>query len=733
MGLGLSSGLLNPQVFAKDIPPQKDTFTYPGIISLKDATNHHGEVALRLALGNNGTEYGINELHFKIQGKGSLSRTKSYFLEPPDQYTPQHHRLQSHLHPGDFDVMVVWMKEVTEDTIFQARFGEERWRFTLGELLEKGEMNYGKENFLTANFLGYAEVGPLEISSLDIQDTDNFRFAIMADPQGGDPDTSENDAPTRMKIHNAFIEDTVRVINELEPKPVFTMILGDFVDSKGQEGNFLHMEELVNPLVMPILLGIGNHETPYNADFTPAYNMSNLDVFFRSQKRINGLKKILYSFNIGKWHFVVWPDPLRQNFWSTHPHYFDWLENDLQENEHRSVIFLHHVPLHPIGIDPLTSYVEAISVRRLLVDILTKHGNVKYVFSGHVHIPLKASLKTAVEYKGMRMINLPAAGYRPRAFGEADFFGGPEQGVCILDIEDQELTVNFQHVTGEWFTYPKELRKFDDEKFALWFNQPWELTLQPKLVNGDFSQGLKDWHQRYVHHEDKNPSNICEVRQGFAEKQVLYLYCRKRDYDVPGQDRLPQHINRIAQAISLKNMVSPIVKLTYQPHKGHYNPTSLNGFFMWLECYSGSHNVANLIYSVGKAYGNITGGFGSKGRAGTYHFDLPYDDGQWHSVSLSLAKDYSNAHHGKKSFSDLKADRVILYLGTWTVNEGIGQEAGIFIKKVDLINENNPVALSTLKSAQDIWSSKVDHVAGDHQYVSQDMVYPKGLQGKEAP
>lgn len=728
MGMGIGSGLIAPQLMAFEV--NEDGFKYPGIQSLSDATNERGELALRLAFKNQTRKADQSKIRVKVSGKAALSRTKWYFLESPDQTTPRGGESKVNLHPGDTDVFVVWLNDASENSKIAISYGKDTLRFILEELLQKGELGNAPSFSLTVNLLGYLEVGKLDISSLNIPDTNNFRIAIMADPQGGNAFESYSGAPTRIKIHNAFIEDTVQRINELEPKPVFTLILGDFVDDQGEAGHFQKMEELIEPLKMPVLLDVGNHETGYKADFTPGYNMGDLDNFFASQKRVNGTAKILYSFNLGKWHFVVWPDPLRKNFWITHPHYFDWLEHDLEENKDRPVIFMHHVPIHPIGIDPLTTYVESATVKRTLVDILAKHGNVKYVLSGHVHIPLKASLKTAVCYKGMQMINLPAAGFRPRAFGESDFFGGPEQGVCVIDINGDEAEIQFQHVSKEWFTYPKEFPQFDDEKYALWFNQPWELPLEPVIANGDFTNGLDHWHRRFVHHEDENPSNIREIRKAPDGQNGLYLYTRKRDYDVPGQDRLPQHINRIVQAVAIQDLKNPVLKLSYRLHQRHYDPTSLNGFFMWLECYNGPHNVANFIYSPGKVYGSLTNAFGPKRSSPNLHFNLPSETGVWHDVALPIGKDFMSADEDGRVFDQLGADRMLIYFGTWTVNEGIGQEAGVFIKQVALLNSEGEATPTPFKDEGDIWYSHIDHVAGDHKYVEQAEVYPEGLRGE---
>ena len=109
------------------------------------------------------------------------------------------------------------------------------------------------------------------------------------------------------------------------------MVVGDYTDSQGEKENYQAMEKMYSKLKSPLLLEIGNHETRYNMKSEPGYFMDGFSNFFTAQKRLNGLEKLLYSFNIGRYHFVVWPDPLRHNFWENHPHYFEWLERDLEK------------------------------------------------------------------------------------------------------------------------------------------------------------------------------------------------------------------------------------------------------------------------------------------------------------------------------------------------------------------------------------------------------------------
>jgi len=74
------------------------------------------------------------------------------------------------------------------------------------------------------------------------------------------------------------------------------------------------------------------------------------------------------------------------------------------------------------------------------------------------------------------MINLPAAGYRPRAFGEEDFAGGPCQGTTIVTVKGKEANVRFKTVTQEEFTYPWTINDGGPYPYSIYFN---DLQLVP--------------------------------------------------------------------------------------------------------------------------------------------------------------------------------------------------------------------------------------------------------------
>jgi 3',5'-cyclic AMP phosphodiesterase CpdA len=729
LGLSGSAYWLGPKALDGN-PSVIPAHTYPKVKRLSDAVSQEGELIVRVEF-RSALERKLRDLKGKLRvDGGQVLRMKSYFFEAgEDNFVPETASFNSQVSGQQTDVLVVWMDQADEDTQISLDLDELAFSFQLKDLLDQPEISHVVDEVkVTANLLLDKEIGTINLSEVGGNDSlgSDFSFAIMADPQGGDPE-EEGNWPTRMKIHNAWIEDSIRRTNELDPQPAFTLVLGDIVDSQGQMANFVQMNDYLKRLNSPVLYAIGNHETRYRSEFTPGYNMEAFANYFAAQKALNGMELMLYSFDLGAWHFVVWPDPLRNNFWETHPHYFDWLERDLEKNREKPTFFFQHVPSHPIGINPLINYAESVAVKRTLLDILAQHGNVKYVFSGHVHIPVKASFKTAVTYRGMKMINLPAAGYRPRGFGEEDFAGGPCQGVAVVDVNGKNADVRFRTVTQEEFQYPETLPVFEEEKYALWLNYKWQLPASEQLIDGNFEQGLKGWTKRFVYTEDENPSNICEVRPVYDRPgfHALYLYNRKRGYDIPGQDRLPQTINRIAQAVQWQTGDQPLLKLKYQVDGKNTDLDGWCGAYVQVEAFSKSFRKMSLVYWTGMAYTGL-GSREEKELADNIHLKLTDEPNVWHKAELNLASDFSN--NSQKNFDTLNADRLVVTLGVWTINDGGAYPYGIYFDDLELssspsiqmVSRSGNKKVDPKPNEETWWLNKYTpftHVAGEHRYI----------------
>ena len=720
IGLGSSGVVMTEKLLAEKSASTE--YSYGRITSLDQAKTKEGLINIRLEFKSN-IPATISSGRGKITvSKGKINRMKEYFFEEGEDL----------LDGGDYDISVsngktdiiaIWIEDAKLNTTIQIKDKKGKAGFALEELVKNHEISLEPGNLqVTANFLLDKEIAEIKPEDFGAKDPgDDFKFVVMADPQGGDPE-EEGNHPTRMKIHNAWAEESVKQSNLM--KPAATLILGDIVDGQGQSLNFIQMARYFEKLDSPILYAVGNHETKYKSVFTPGYNMEAFNNYFEAQKKVNGLELMLYSFNLGNWHFIVWPDPLRKNFWETHPHYFDWLENDLEKYKEKPTVFFQHVPSHPIGINPLINYAESVDVKRLLLHILSKHGNVRYNFSGHVHIPVKASFKTAVSFDGINMINLPPAGYRPRAFGEQDFNGGPCQGILVLEFKDDESRAIYRTVTEEEYIYPKILPEFEKKKYKLWLNHKWELPATDLMENGRFKNGLSGWTGRYIYTEDEDPSNIRESRIENG-KSALYLYARKRGFDIPGQDRLPQTINRVCQAVQLKSDGFPAINFSYKIDKKS-DMEGWCGAYLWIEGFKGSFKMLNLIYSTGIAYSGIGGKFHQSEFTKNMHLGLADEPDKWHKVSLNPAKDHEA--NSEKKYGELALDRLVINLGVWTVNDGGNFPYGIYFTDFNLNYLQNSGQSSmvngqkiVLKPENKIWwlgkYFPFKHIAGEHRYI----------------
>lgn len=726
-GMGASAAVMGSQV-AKANSGLPD-YSYGKISSLDEAKNDEGLIALRVSFSSKDS-YLKEVFKGNIQvTDGELVHSKAFHFEnDDDQYHPQGEELQ--VLPGNLneDVMALWIKDASNNTSVQIQGKLGSVQFKLKELIQNTEAkgSVGEINW-SANLLLYKEIGEIDPKDVGInRQNKNFNFVILGDPQGGDPFKGKQKLATRMRIHNAFLEESIDLVGRLNCDPQFAIAVGDITDGWGAQEDFEQMNAYMKELRMPVLYSIGNHETLLRSKFTPGYNMEAFNHYFSAQKQINGLDKLLYSFNVGEWHFIVWPDPLRPGFWETHPHYFDWLERDLEKYKDKPTMIFQHVHLHPIGITPLINYAESVPVKKELLKIYTEHGNVKYVFSGHVHIPLKASFKTAVTINGTNFINLPVAGYRPRAFGEADYHGGPSQGVAIVEVNGKEIDVTYKTVTEEEYLYPKKFPEFKTELYSLWFSEKWEIPAQKEIVNGSFEKGLKGWGKRYIYMEDNQPANICEIRKINAKSpNALYLFNRIRGYMAPGQDRWPQDINRIHQAVLVDPKANPGLTFFYKIDADNSVMDDLCGGYVWIEGFSGTTKQFNLMYSISTVWANIGGNQGLLREVDPIQLELTDRVKGWNAVVLNFADDFNRFTQGR-TYKDAGIDRIVINLGVWNGNDGTEKPFGIYfdeLKTVTNIESKSmvngyPVIEKPVEKRW--WRNKITpnrNIAGEHRYI----------------
>jgi hypothetical protein len=261
----------------------ESVYSYGRISSLEDALTQEGLINVRLEFQSGSSEI-IQSSKSKISiSKGELARTKDYFFEESEDI----------LDGSEFDISVsnqkrdiiaIWINDATPETMVQIKNRNGKAAFTLQQIVTDPEIVLEIDQLqITVNLLLDREIGELNLSDIKISDPGNeFRIAVLADPQGGDP-AEEGNHPTRMKIHNAWVEESIRQTNIVNP--LLTLILGDIVDGQGQQRNFIQMADFFKNLESPVLYAIGNHETRYRSVFTPGYNMDAFNNYFDAQKK----------------------------------------------------------------------------------------------------------------------------------------------------------------------------------------------------------------------------------------------------------------------------------------------------------------------------------------------------------------------------------------------------------------------------------------------------------------
>ncbi|NJM94260.1 MAG: hypothetical protein HC842_06000 [Cytophagales bacterium] len=297
ISLGTTAALVGSAALAQG---EADFFTYqyPQPSKIADMLNEEGHLGLRIALSGPGRAK--RQTQIKIQVKGAqVDRVKSYLLEPEDRLKGSTTIQAHHAGNSDADIWVYWLKGASENTVISIK-GEHKSSFMLSQLLNQPEVVVTtNEVALRISPLLYHEVGAIDPASVGISaQGDSFSFVALADPQGGDP-AALPEPRTRMKIHNAFIEDTVEMINALNISPAFAICIGDVCDGWGHERDLAQMNQYLGKIKSPLLYTIGNHETKLGSDWGPGYNMAPLANYLAAQKALNGLEKCSIHLTLG--------------------------------------------------------------------------------------------------------------------------------------------------------------------------------------------------------------------------------------------------------------------------------------------------------------------------------------------------------------------------------------------------------------------------------------------------
>lgn len=368
--------------------------------------------------------------------------------------------------------------------------------------------------------------------------TGRFRFAIIADSQVGHAD----DPGTVGKNAAETLRTAIEEINSMEPATAFVCHLGDVVNVPDQD-SFENFYNLVRPYRGLHVVVHGNHDT------SPPYTE-----FRQLVKRLNGIESVYYSFDAGDWHFVVLPANTEFGNYAdleVNKPMMDWLRADLEANKNRPTVVFIHIHLMPMGLTQLEWYTYTPGFKRELIDALARWGNVKWLFSGHVHNGIKVSSKTAWTYRGINFLTIPTI-TASRPYGEEfpQFAEGARRGgfYAIVDVDGDTLTVRGRLAgVADEYVFADSFQPFTPEKDIRLLTRSIDLPPKPVLENPDFEEGLHGWYTcpRYVCDGETGYLNEWRMKHKRSGAYSAYLYA------IPmGIDWLQDEYNELFQIVA---------------------------------------------------------------------------------------------------------------------------------------------------------------------------------------
>jgi hypothetical protein len=528
---------------------------------------------------------------------------------------------------------------------------------------------------------------------------DKFTFAIIADSQVG-----HADGQGLSKTVKQNLIDTIEELNTHKPEVKFTVHLGDLVnvpDVKSFDNWFERVSEFKNPHVTVH----GNHDT------IPPYTR-----FRDYQEKLNGIRSVYYSFDAGKWHFVVMPANTEfgnyDNLEVTGP-MLQWLRKDLERNRHRPTVILMHLHFMPQGLSQLEWYSHSQQLKRELLDIFTRYGNVKYYFNGHVHNGIKVTMKTAWTYKGINFMTLPS-GTAPRPFGEEypEFIDGLDKGgyYSIIDINGDKLTVKsrLSGVDAE-FIYPQRFKEFSEAKDLRCLTRAIDLPSNPALVNGNFEDSIKGWYYpyRYICDKEAGFQNEWRMKHRLDGRHAAYVYAKPM-----GKHWLQDEYNEFYQIVDAPK-TSPVFEASYliekKPERG--------GGYLRLIAIGGPENRGEFKFMMEFDFGDADVradsdyypralGYHIRGKVSSWlymqnigrqknglYFDIPQEKGKWHTLTANIEELYDNAMGKKGAYRKLGVNRFLTAAGVWSIKD-VETGSGAFFDSISLLSADKPSAVN---------------------------------------
>lgn len=520
------------------------------------------------------------------------------------------------------------------------------------------------------------------------------RFVINADPQMG---PAASPLPIVQRL-NQLLGDFVSDINKRHNDIDFVVFNGDLV-SKADKPSFDNFVNLVRPIKVPVRLVHGNHDGVY-PDTT----------FLEAQAALGQEPALNYSFDQSGWHFVMIPAQEMLPTDEDKAALLAWLREDLAKAGNKpSMVFLHY-HLLPIGLSQTEFYTLPMDFKNALVDTLTEAGNVRYVFSGHVHAGIKSSIKSSWTYRGTNFVIVPSP-VPLRPFGEEfDKFklGDRKDGRFYLDVElrgDQARLIGREIGSDLSHVFPDQFQAFEHAIAPRAFKSVADFEPEKTLENGSFESGLDGWYQTYRYKLDGRPAYRTAVQQG---RKIDGSKALRMEVVPKGRVWANEESMEIYQVVGTDPNISPSIKASIQvpkPGRSHYG----GGYFR-IVGFSESERVVSFLFHWGAReervhYMPLIFNYAETGESGSLHqfaeaaracralsWRIP-DFGPWQKLSLNLAQLMTLCPGQSANYEDLAVDKIMIAAGVWTGSEPGGRGLAFF-DDISVDTTSNEVAVS---------------------------------------
>jgi len=531
-----------------------------------------------------------------------------------------------------------------------------------------------------------------------------FSFAIWGDPQVAywAPNTKFDNPSNKSKYEVVAprLRRAVSLTNTLQPE--FVVTLGDNIHNTGEWENYQVLLDAVQALQPPLYMLMGNHDHVPKADTFATNPVKNVEFanFLSAQKLLNAPELVNYSFDAGDWHLVLFSQPGGDgygidDYLARHPEFLTWLEEDLAANQFRPTIFFTHHPLLPAGHVRFDHYGPGPIYRAKLAEILTRHGNVKLAFFGHVHNTVSSIPLISWQYKNTAFIVLPNAANSVR-LNDYQESAQSSWGVGMVKLNGPFCEgIAFHTLAGEVLTIdPRTLPDYDETAYG-YLTPEGELPSSATIVNGNFEQPLSpSWFLSPLLPYDKPPVLRRELRQDPRNSNNHHLYLYTEASHIP-DDSESYIISQVRQAVSKPDADKwPVLKLKYKIDSTDYqNPAVCNAFIEVAGYRKGIRGRQfALAYSLGRTFEMrlLRGAFAS--------LELKPALNEWRELTIYPRSDFKR-YFPELNWERLAFDNLVITLGVLNDNYSPDQttaKVGVSYDDVQWFTVDQPTPLTSV-------------------------------------